>query len=747
MLDVPPALVFAGGVAIGAVVAANAVRARLLRGRARELAGSVRGPRVRVGLEVRHASSRALQKATTRPLRVRVSAPPPRERPDDRPRGTATGATPLLASPPRARADDSPSHPPLPRASRPALAPRVLINHTPQVAAEDGFRALRGLRVGVLTNPSGVMPSTLEHAVDVLGASPNVDLVAVFAPEHGFRGAAQAGSSREPVAATRRRSGEGSPPLIPEDEVGASKKGKIPPRVFDTYGKRGAELRALISESGVDAIAFDVQDVGARFYTYVWTLYDVMVACASLSPPVRLVVFDRPNPLGGAVIEGPVAVEAGCASFLARKPIAVRHGMTLGELARMFEAKFLAEDVEALGAIPRRRSGDASEGLLSSEDYSWDGIRDPPRDAPSDRKDPPSDRKAGPRAGPPSIVTVVRMRRWRRRMSWADTGLPWTPPSPNVPRAETALAYVGSCLLEGTNACEGRGTTSPFELFGAEWADERWAEALTARRENPAGAAGAGAVGGEEEEDPKKIAAGGAAEGVEKVGRRALARASKKKVSTGRSSRRRLGDRRPARVGGGGAGAGAGAAPAWTLAGARAPAPGRAARYRAARFVPTWGASADASLAGAQCFPLGIENALFREGAEILAAARVTYPDAFAWREGPDAVPRGATLRADRTGDRAARAKSRAAVFKSPTKATSFKKKTGWKSPRREASAPPATLRRAPFVDLLAGTPRLREAIDAPVAEVRAALDAAFAEWDAQLREFARAREPFLLYD
>ena len=188
-------------------------------------------------------------------------------------------------------------------------------------------------------------------------------------------------------------------------------------------------------------------------------------------------------------------------------------------------------------------------------------------------------------------------------------------------------------------------------------------------------------------------------------------------------------------------------APAWTLAGARAPAPGRAARYRAARFVPTWGASADASLAGAQCFPLGIERALFREGAEIIAAARVTYPDAFAWREGPDAVPRGATLRADRTGDRAARAKSRAAVFKSPTKATtSFKKRS--KSPRRESSAaPPATLRRAPHVDLLAGTPRLREAIDAPVAEVRAALDAAFAEWDAQLREFARAREPFLLYD
>ena len=194
--------------------------------RARELAGSVRGPRVRVGLEVRHASSRALQKATTRPLRVRVSAPPPRERPDDRPRGTATGATPLLASPPRARADDSPSHPLSPA----RLAPRVLlIHHTPQVAAEDDFRAFRGLRVGVLTNPSGVMPSTLEHAVDVLGASPNVDLVAVFAPEHGFRGAAQAGSSREPDAATRRRSGEGSPPLIPEDESGASEKGKIPP--------------------------------------------------------------------------------------------------------------------------------------------------------------------------------------------------------------------------------------------------------------------------------------------------------------------------------------------------------------------------------------------------------------------------------------------------------------------------------------------------------------------------------------
>ena len=258
--------------------------------------------------------------------------------------------------------------------------------------------------------------------------------------------------------------------------------------------------------------------------------------------------------------------------------------MTLGELARMFEAKFLAEDVEALGAVPRRRSEEnASEGVLSSENINTrDGIRDrdPPRDAPSDRKDPPSDRKAGPRAGPPSIVTVVRMRRWRRRMSWADTGLPWTPPSPNVPRAETALAYVGSCLLEGTNACEGRGTTSPFELFGAEWADERWAEALRDPRRDPAGPAGAGAVGGEEEEDPKKIAGGGAAEGVEKVGRRALARASKKKVSTGRSSRRRLGDR-PARVWGGGAGAGAGAAPAWTLAGARAPRP--VARRDAAR--------------------------------------------------------------------------------------------------------------------------------------------------------------------
>ena len=179
----------------------------------------------------------------------------------------------------------------------------------------------------------------------------------------------------------------------------------------------------------------------------------------------------------------------------------------------------------------------------------------------------------------------------------------------------------------------------------------------------------------------------------------------------------------------------------------RARARSRGAIPRAARFVPTWGASADASLAGAQCFPLGIEHALFREGAEIIAAARVTYPDAFAWREGPDAVPRGATLRADRTGDRAARAKSRAAVFKSPTKATtSFKKKVEESSTGVFRGAP-ATLRRAPHVDLLAGTPRLREAIDAPVAEVRAALDAAFAEWDAQLREFARAREPFLLYD
>jgi len=185
---------------------------------------------------------------------------------------------------------------------------------------------------------------------------------------------------------------------------------------LDTYLKSGLELTAILERSGVDTIAVDIQDVGARFYTYVWTMYDVMVAAAAATPPISVVVLDRPNPLGGEVVEGPVRVDHACSTFIARKPIAIRHGMTVGELARLFNAHFVPGD----NAV----SGRAVE------------------------------------------LTVVPMAGWRRGMTWAQSGLPWVPPSPNMPTPATALAYVGTCLLEGTNCSEGRGTTLPFELIG-----------------------------------------------------------------------------------------------------------------------------------------------------------------------------------------------------------------------------------------------------------------------------------------
>ncbi|MER7998905.1 DUF1343 domain-containing protein [Streptomyces sp. NPDC095613] len=265
--------------------------------------------------------------------------------------------------------------------------------------AADGYDLLAGRTVGVVTNPTGIT-SDARHIVDVMHADDRVNLTAVFGPEHGFRGTAQAG---------------GSEGRYDDPATG------LP--VYDTYLKSGKPLADIFTASGVDTIVFDIQDVGARFYTYIWTLYDCMEAAALAGK--RLVVLDRPNPVTGRQAHGPV-LDPAFASFVGRKPIAQAHGMTVAELARLFNGEFLRANPVALEVVP--------------------------------------------------------MSGWRRGDFYDATGLPWVPPSPNMPTPDTALVYSGTCLFEGTNLSEGRGTTRPFELLGAEGITASWAEAATAQR-------------------------------------------------------------------------------------------------------------------------------------------------------------------------------------------------------------------------------------------------------------------------
>ncbi|GAA2509344.1 DUF1343 domain-containing protein [Actinocorallia cavernae] len=262
--------------------------------------------------------------------------------------------------------------------------------------AADGYQLLHGRKVGIVTNPTGITRDA-RHIVDVMHASPLVRLTAVFGPEHGFRGTAQAG---------------GSEGRYDDPETG------LP--VYDTYLKSGQPLADVFTASGVDTIVFDIQDVGARFYTYIWTLYDCMEAARLAGK--RFVVLDRPNPVTGRAAQGPV-LHKEFATFVGRQPIAQAHGMTVAELARLFDKEFLGG------------------------------------------------------SGP---LETVLMTGWRRTDFYDASALPWVPPSPNMPTPDTALVYSGTCMFEGTNLSEGRGTTRPFELLGAEGIDGRWAAAANA---------------------------------------------------------------------------------------------------------------------------------------------------------------------------------------------------------------------------------------------------------------------------
>jgi uncharacterized protein YbbC (DUF1343 family) len=266
------------------------------------------------------------------------------------------------------------------------------------VLAAQGWRRLAGRKVGVVTNPTGVLRDQT-HVVDAMLAAGQRP-VAVFGPEHGFRGTAQAGGSEGDYADPRTG---------------------IP--VYDAYGASAAKLAGMLGKAGVDTVVFDIADVGARFYTYVWTMYTAMQAAAATG--AAFLVLDRPNPIGGTA-RGP-QLDPAYATGVGRKPVVQQHGMTVGELAHLFNDEFLPGD-----------------------------------------------------GGKVSALDVVRVQNWRR--DDLDTGLQWVPPSPNMPTQQTALVYPGTCLFEGTVLSEGRGTTRPFETVGAPGIDWRWAEKLNEQR-------------------------------------------------------------------------------------------------------------------------------------------------------------------------------------------------------------------------------------------------------------------------
>ncbi len=258
----------------------------------------------------------------------------------------------------------------------------------------EGLPELDGRRVGLITNHTGV-DSRFRSGIDLLHQSRQVDLAALFGPEHGVRGDAQAGV-----------------------HVGAAVDSRTGLPVWSLYGETRRPTYEMIE--GLDALIFDIQDIGVRYATYISTMAFAQEAAAAAG--LSFVVFDRPNPLGGSQIEGNL-LDPAWASFVGVHPIPVRHGMTVGELAQLFAA-----------------------------DRGW------------------------------PAPLVVPMRGWSRGQWFDGTGLPWVQPSPNLPTLDAVTLYSGTCLIEGTDVSEGRGTTRPFELVGAPWIDPfRLADELNRR--------------------------------------------------------------------------------------------------------------------------------------------------------------------------------------------------------------------------------------------------------------------------
>jgi uncharacterized protein YbbC (DUF1343 family) len=257
-------------------------------------------------------------------------------------------------------------------------------------------RLVAGKRIGIVCNPASV-DARFVHTVDRLVEDRDLRVTAIFGPQHGFRSDVQDNMIETPHARDARRA--------------------VP--IYSLYSETREPTAEMLRD--IDVLVVDLQDVGTRVYTYIYTMANCMRAAARHG--VHVVVCDRPNPVGGEEVEGNLLQDP-YTSFVGQFPIPLRHGLTIGELARLFNDQF----------------------------------------------------------GIAAAVDVVQLEGWRRSMYFDETGLPWIIPSPNLPTLDSAIVYPGAVLFEGTKLSEGRGTTRPFELIGAPWIDgERLAEAMNGR--------------------------------------------------------------------------------------------------------------------------------------------------------------------------------------------------------------------------------------------------------------------------
>jgi uncharacterized protein YbbC (DUF1343 family) len=277
-----------------------------------------------------------------------------------------------------------------------------------EVFLQDFVHLVKGKRVGLVTNPAGV-DSRLESTIDLFVGLSDIELTALFGPEHGVYGFAQAGEVIQ--VAFDMNNGLPVYSLYGQNEETDSKKLQNldeTMRLFDIQD-RGKHPEKKMLEN-VDVLIFDLQDVGTRIYTYIATMAFCMQGC--LHKGIDFIVLDRPNPINGVTMEGPLLDYPKYSSFVGLYSIPVRHGLTIGELAQLINVVYLHSKVD---------------------------------------------------------LTVIPMKNWKREMWFDDTGLPWIPPSPNMPTLQTTVVYPGQVFIEGTNISEGRGTALPFELFGAPW--------------------------------------------------------------------------------------------------------------------------------------------------------------------------------------------------------------------------------------------------------------------------------------
>lgn len=287
-----------------------------------------------------------------------------------------------------------------------------------EVLRNTNYKDIQNKNVAILTNPTGVFSDSLVHIVDDMASKEDlhVYLKCIFGPEHGFRGEKQAETGDELF-------------YIDKDT-------KLP--VFSGYNMNQTQISTSLKDLNIEVLLVDMQDVGIRLYTFIWTMFDMLKSIAAMDEKIEVIILDRPNPLGGLAIDGPLLDTACCSSGYGKFPIPHIHGMTIGELALLFNT--------AIGLQPE-------------------------------------------------YLSVVRVENWERDMVWVDSTSPqcstfnsateesssssssspifppWVPPSPNIPTPGTNLAYGATCFIEATTAAEGRGTTTPFQLFGAPFLD------------------------------------------------------------------------------------------------------------------------------------------------------------------------------------------------------------------------------------------------------------------------------------